>query len=140
MISLQLCRFCTDSDLNFHENLAGLLAFRLREPVSIKCYSADEPPADPLSLGDIIENLKENGNEYTWGDVMVKLAKAYGFSWGFEQAVRIAFEARKQFPKERIWITNQIIHNPTDYEHLEEMEVQNIPIDEGKKQFDVVDR
>ncbi|XP_057493289.1 LOW QUALITY PROTEIN: 4-hydroxy-3-methylbut-2-enyl diphosphate reductase, chloroplastic [Actinidia eriantha] len=87
---------------------------------------------------DIIKTLKENGNEYTWGNVTVKLAEAYGFCWGVERAVQIAYEARKQFPQEKIWITNEIIHNPTVNKRLEEMEVQNIPIEDGKKQFDVV--
>ncbi|KAK6143489.1 hypothetical protein DH2020_023837 [Rehmannia glutinosa] len=105
---------------------------------------------------DIIKTLKENGYEYTWGNVTVKLAEAYGFCWGVERAVQIAYEARKQFPDEKIWITNEIIHNPTVnqvpidqpvtivYECgtllLEEMEVKNIPLDNGKKQFDVVDK
>ncbi|TYH26068.1 hypothetical protein ES288_A03G220600v1 [Gossypium darwinii] len=89
---------------------------------------------------DIIKKLKENGNEYTWGSITVKLAEAYGFCWGVERAVQIAYEARKQFPDERIWITNEIIHNPTVNKRLEEMEVKNIPIEEGKKRFDVVDK
>ncbi|KAJ6813610.1 4-hydroxy-3-methylbut-2-enyl diphosphate reductase, chloroplastic [Iris pallida] len=106
---------------------------------------------------DVLKTLKENGNEYTWGDVTVKLAESYGFCWGVERAVQIAYEARKQFPEEKIWITNDIIHNPTvnkcqpdgrnlpmisgcRYERLEEMEVQNIPIEDGEKQFDVVDK
>ncbi|KAL5715120.1 4-hydroxy-3-methylbut-2-enyl diphosphate reductase [Ranunculus cassubicifolius] len=62
---------------------------------------------------DVMKKLKENGNEYSWGNVTVKLAESYGFCWGVERAVQIAYEARKQFPKERIWITNEIIHNPT---------------------------
>ncbi|CAI9764386.1 unnamed protein product [Fraxinus pennsylvanica] len=87
---------------------------------------------------DIIKKLKENGNEYTWGNVTVKLAESYGFCWGVERAVQIAYEARKQFPTEKIWITNEIIHNPTVNQRLEEMEVKNIPIEDGKKQFDAV--
>ncbi|KAM4088997.1 hypothetical protein ACB094_07G115900 [Castanea mollissima] len=89
---------------------------------------------------DIIKTLKENGYEYKWGNVTVKLAEAYGFCWGVERAVQIAYEARKQFPDERIWITNEIIHNPTVNKRLEEMEVQKIPLKEGKKQFEVVDK
>uniref|UniRef100_A0A7C9EH18 4-hydroxy-3-methylbut-2-enyl diphosphate reductase n=1 Tax=Opuntia streptacantha TaxID=393608 RepID=A0A7C9EH18_OPUST len=89
---------------------------------------------------DIIKTLKENGNEYTWGNVTVKLAEAYGFCWGVERAVQIAYEARKQFPSERIWITNEIIHNPTVNKRMAEMEVQNIPMKDGIKQFEVVDR
>ncbi|KAJ9152887.1 hypothetical protein P3X46_026396 [Hevea brasiliensis] len=88
---------------------------------------------------DIIKTLKENGNQYTWGNVTVELAEAYGFCWGVERAVQIAYEARKQFPDEKIWITNEIIHNPTVNKRLEEMNVQNIPVDEGKKHFEVVD-
>lgn len=66
-----------------------------------------------MPAGDVIKTLKDNGNEYTWGPVTVKLAEAYGFCWGVERAVQIAYEARKQFPEERIWLTNEIIHNPT---------------------------
>ncbi|KAF3320452.1 4-hydroxy-3-methylbut-2-enyl diphosphate reductase [Carex littledalei] len=88
---------------------------------------------------DVIKTLKENNNVYTWANVTVKLAEAYGFCWGVERAVQIAYEARKQFPEERIWITNEIIHNPTVNKRLEEMEVKNIPVEEGEKDFHVVD-
>ncbi|CAH9079678.1 unnamed protein product [Cuscuta epithymum] len=89
---------------------------------------------------DIIKKLKENGFEYTWGNVTVKLAEAYGFCWGVERAVQIAYEARKQFPTEKIWLTNEIIHNPTVNKRLEEMEVKNIPVDHGNKNFKVVEK
>ncbi|XP_058750538.1 4-hydroxy-3-methylbut-2-enyl diphosphate reductase, chloroplastic-like [Vicia villosa] len=89
---------------------------------------------------DIIKTLKENEYEYTWGNVTVMLAEAFGFCWGVERAVQIAYEARKQFPDDKIWITNEIIHNPTVNKRLEEMEVQNIPLGEGKKQFEVVNK
>ncbi|BAT90897.1 hypothetical protein LR48_Vigan08g169400 [Vigna angularis] len=88
---------------------------------------------------DIIKTLKENGFEYTWGNVTVKLAEAFGFCWGVERAVQIAYEARKQFPTETIWLTNEIIHNPTVSKRLEDMKVQNLPLEEGSKQFDVID-
>ncbi|KAE9616531.1 hypothetical protein Lal_00034530 [Lupinus albus] len=89
---------------------------------------------------DIIPTLKENGYEYTWGNVTVRLAEAYGFCWGVERAVQIAYEARKQFPNESLWLTNEIIHNPTVSKRLEEMKVQIIPLEEGKKQFEVVNK
>uniref|UniRef100_I1PF51 4-hydroxy-3-methylbut-2-enyl diphosphate reductase n=1 Tax=Oryza glaberrima TaxID=4538 RepID=I1PF51_ORYGL len=89
---------------------------------------------------DVIKTLKENGNQHTWGPVTVKLAEAYGFCWGVERAVQIAYEARKQFPDDRIWLTNEIIHNPTVNKRLEDMGVQNIPVDAGIKDFDVVEQ
>ncbi|KAG8368280.1 hypothetical protein BUALT_Bualt15G0028800 [Buddleja alternifolia] len=89
---------------------------------------------------DIVKILKENGYEYTWENVTVKLAEAYGFCWGVERAVKMAYEATKQFPTEKIWLTNSIIHNPTVNQRLKEKKVQDIPLDDGKKQFDVVDK
>ncbi|CAK9309004.1 unnamed protein product [Citrullus colocynthis] len=87
---------------------------------------------------EIVNTLNENGNQFTCGNVTVKLAGAYGFCWGVERAVQIAYEARKQYPSETIWITNEIIHNPTVNKRLEEMGVHNIPLEEGKKRSDVV--
>ncbi|CAI9294670.1 unnamed protein product [Lactuca saligna] len=89
---------------------------------------------------DIIKTLKENNFVYTWGNVTVKLAEAYGFCWGVEHAIQLAYEARKQYHDEKIWITNEIIHNPTVNKRLEEMEIKGIPIKDGEKQFDVIDK
>ncbi|CAH1451070.1 unnamed protein product [Lactuca virosa] len=89
---------------------------------------------------DIIKTLKENNYVYTWGNVTVKLAEAYGFCWGVEHAIRLAYEARKQYDDEKIWITNEIIHNPTVNKRLEKMEIKDIPIKDGEKQFDVIDK
>ncbi|KAI7758264.1 hypothetical protein M8C21_003610 [Ambrosia artemisiifolia] len=89
---------------------------------------------------DIIKTLKDNNNKYTWGNVTVKLAKSYGFCYGVERAIQIAYETRKQFPDHKMWITNEIIHNPTVNKRLTEMEVNVIPVANGEKQFDVVDK
>jgi 4-hydroxy-3-methylbut-2-enyl diphosphate reductase len=52
----------------------------------------------------------------------------------------MAYEARKQFPTERIWITNEIIHNPSVNDHLRQMGVLFIEVNHGQKDFSVVKR
>ncbi len=47
----------------------------------------------------------------------------------------IAYEARQHFPTERIWITNEIIHNPSVNQRLREMQVNFIEVIEGQKDF-----
>ncbi|KAJ7566805.1 hypothetical protein O6H91_02G119500 [Diphasiastrum complanatum] len=89
---------------------------------------------------DIVKTLRENNFEYSWGDVTVKLAESYGFCWGVERAVQIAYEARKQFPEDKIWITNEIIHNPSVNQRIDEMEVKFIPVEKDGKNFDVVEK
>lgn len=60
-----------------------------------------------------MKTLRENNYEYAWDDVTVLLAESLGFCWGVERAVQMAYEARKEFPDRPIWVTNEIIHNPT---------------------------
>jgi len=57
--------------------------------------------------------MKENAYTHKRGNLTLTLAKSYGFCWGVERAVQMAYEARKQFPSEKMWITNEIIHNPS---------------------------
>ena len=47
----------------------------------------------------------------------------------------MAYETRKHYPEERLWITNEIIHNPSVNNHLREMNVQFIPVEQGVKDF-----
>jgi 4-hydroxy-3-methylbut-2-enyl diphosphate reductase len=49
--------------------------------------------------------------------------------------VAIAYETRQHFPTERIWITNEIIHNPGVNQHLREMNVDFIDVKNGEKDF-----
>ena len=56
--------------------------------------------------------MRANGNQWTHKDVQVKLAQAYGYCWGVERAVQMAYEARRQYPERKMHITNEIIHNP----------------------------
>ena len=51
----------------------------------------------------------------------------------------MAYETRKHFPTERLWITNEIIHNPSVNQRLREMEVGFITVDAGNKDFSVVE-
>jgi 4-hydroxy-3-methylbut-2-enyl diphosphate reductase len=83
----------------------------------------------------LIQELRDNQYTLKRGNVTIRLAEAFGFCWGVERAVAIAYETRTHFPTERIWITNEIIHNPSVNQHLRDMQVQFIPVIEGKKDF-----
>ncbi|SBO43691.1 4-hydroxy-3-methylbut-2-enyl diphosphate reductase [Cyanobium sp. NIES-981] len=84
---------------------------------------------------DLVAKLRENGYALQRGRLTVRLAEAFGFCWGVERAVAMAYETRRHYPSERIWITNEIIHNPSVNDHLREMNVQFIPVDGGVKDF-----
>ena len=64
------------------------------------------------SSSGLVAQMRDNGMVWQQGQVSVKLAKAYGYCWGVERAVRMAYEARQTFPDKKVHITNEIIHNP----------------------------
>ena len=86
----------------------------------------------------LIGSIRDNGYKLRHGRLNVRLAEAFGFCWGVERAVAMAYETRKHYPDERLWITNEIIHNPSVNDHLREMNVHFIPVDQGVKDFSVV--
>jgi 4-hydroxy-3-methylbut-2-enyl diphosphate reductase len=85
---------------------------------------------------ELIARLRQNNNCATFGDITVKLAEAFGFCWGVDRAVSMAYETRRQFPDAKIWITNEIIHNPLVNEKLRQMKIGFVPIlPNGQKDF-----
>ncbi|HEY9762895.1 MAG TPA: 4-hydroxy-3-methylbut-2-enyl diphosphate reductase [Trichocoleus sp.] len=86
----------------------------------------------------LIQEIRDNQYTLVRGQVTIKLAQAFGFCWGVERAVAMAYETRQHFPTERIWITNEIIHNPSVNQRLKEMAVEFIEVENGQKNFNVV--
>jgi len=87
---------------------------------------------------NLIQEIRDRNYILQRGDVTIRLAQAFGFCWGVERAVAMAYETRQHFPKEHIWITNEIIHNPSVNQRMQEMEVEFIPIEGKNKDFSVV--
>ena len=88
----------------------------------------------------LIQKIRDNNYRLQQGEVTIYLAEAFGFCWGVERAVAMAYETRQHFPQERIWITNEIIHNPGVNQRLASMDVGFIAVENGKKNFSVVEK
>jgi 4-hydroxy-3-methylbut-2-en-1-yl diphosphate reductase len=83
----------------------------------------------------LIQEIRNNNYYLQRGNVTIRLAEAFGFCWGVERAVAMAYETRQHFPKEKIWVTNEIIHNPSVNNRLRQMNVSFIEVKEGIKDF-----
>ena len=88
---------------------------------------------------NLIGSIRDNGYLLEHGRLQVKLAEAFGFCWGVERAVAMAYETRRHYPNEQIWITNEIIHNPSVNDHLRKMNVRFISAEKGIKDFSDVE-
>lgn len=101
-----------------------------------KSFGLKEEVQDELQRAyesDLITRMRNNGNTLAMGSVTIRLAEAFGFCWGVDRAVSMAYETRKHFPNRRIWITNEIIHNPVVNSRLREMGIDFIPVGEDQK-------
>ena len=71
----------------------------------------------------LIERIRANHHRLIAGDLTIRLAKEFGFCYGVERAVDYAYETRRKFPDQRIFLTNELIHNPRVNGRLREMKI-----------------
>src|SRR6267378_3528390 len=74
---------------------------------------------------ELVERIRANGHVLSAdGLLTVKLAKEFGFCYGVERAIDLAYAARKVFPNQPIYILGEIIHNPEVNEQLVAMSIK----------------
>lgn len=72
----------------------------------------------------LIDKVRAAGFSLKAGRLEIHLAKEFGFCYGVERAVEYAYETRARFPDRRIYLTNEIIHNPRVNAELQGMGVK----------------
>src|SRR5256714_4613847 len=75
---------------------------------------------------DVVERIRANGNILSAGDLTIKLAKEFGFCYGVERAIDLAYAARRAYPEQRIFLLGEIIHNPEVNDQIRRMGIVTI--------------
>lgn len=75
---------------------------------------------------DIVDKLRRTGGIVSIGDLTVRLAKQFGFCYGVERAIDLAYAARKVFKDRRLFIVGEIIHNPEVNEQISSLGIKNL--------------
>lgn len=75
----------------------------------------------------IVEKLRDRGGKITIGNTTLLLAEQFGFCYGVERAIDLAYASRRVFPDQRIFLIGEIIHNPDVNRHLREMGIVSLP-------------
>lgn len=84
----------------------------------------------------IVEKLRAKGGELTIGNTTIRLAKQFGFCYGVERAIDLAYATRKVFPDQKIFLIGEIIHNPDVNSQLREMGIVSLPWKKLSKDYD----
>ena len=75
----------------------------------------------------LVERIRAHGGVLQQGATIVRLAKQFGFCYGVERAIDLAYAARKVFPDRRISLLGEIIHNPEVNAQLAAMGIRYLP-------------
>jgi hypothetical protein len=88
---------------------------------------------------ELVERIRAGGGVLSAGELTVKLAKEFGFCYGVERAIDLAYAAKKHFsevsPHTPIYLLGEIIHNPEVNDQIRNMGIQIIspkPTDETR--------
>jgi len=96
-------------------------------PIIRKSFGLKEeirPQLEASYHSPLIEQIKKGGYQLAAGDLTIRLAQEFGFCYGVDRAVDYAYETRAKFPEKRIFLTDEIIHNPRVNTKLLEMGVR----------------
>src|SRR5579863_2567226 len=77
---------------------------------------------------ELVERIRANGHVLSAdGLLTIKLAKEFGFCYGVERAIDLAYAARRVFPPPKpIYLLGEIIHNPEVNDQIRNMGIQII--------------
>jgi len=84
----------------------------------------------------LVEKLRDRGGRLTLGQTTLLLAKEFGFCYGVERAIDLAYAARRVFPEQRIFLIGEIIHNPEVNAQLRGMAIHSLPWRELDASYD----
>jgi 4-hydroxy-3-methylbut-2-enyl diphosphate reductase len=83
----------------------------------------------------VVEYMRHSGSGLTAAGITVKLAKAFGFCYGVERAIDLAYAAAKHFQGKKIFLLGEIIHNPEVNDQLAAMGIHSLK--EGPEGYDL---
>ena len=86
----------------------------------------------------LVEKIRDSGGTHTIGNTTIKLASEFGFCYGVERAIDLAYASRRVFPDERIFLIGEIIHNPDVNQQLADMRIESLPWQEIDASYDTL--
>jgi 4-hydroxy-3-methylbut-2-enyl diphosphate reductase len=95
--------------------------------------------------GHVIQTIKDfrqrqgkrelNPTRLSIGQLEVLVPRYFGFCFGVERAIHMAFSARENNPDQRIYLTSEIIHNPLVNSDLQERGIEFVYDPSGQRQI-----
>ena len=75
---------------------------------------------------ELVDKLRAQGGVLQAGNTTIRLAKEFGFCYGVERAIDLAYAAGKVFKDRRIFLLGEIIHNPDVNAQIEALGIHSL--------------
>ena len=75
---------------------------------------------------ELVEKIRAQGGVLKAGNTTIRLAKEFGFCYGVERAIDLAYAAGKVFKDRRIFLLGEIIHNPDVNAQIEALGIHSL--------------
>ena len=110
----------------------------LRRP---EIMSAVQTQVESHYRSTLVERIRANGNHLSAPGLTIKLAKEFGFCYGVERAIDLAYAARRSFPPEKpIYLLGEIIHNPEVNDQIRNLGIRMLANKPTDVELDVLQR
>lgn len=103
---------------------SGRARVNVRRPDVMELVSAQIATHYHSSL---VQKLRDGGGKAVIGNTSLLLAEQFGFCYGVERAIDLAYASRRVFPDQRILLIGEIIHNPDVNRQLADMGIRSLP-------------
>lgn len=84
----------------------------------------------------VVEYLRHTKSHLSANGITVKLAKVFGFCYGVERAINLAYASAKVFKDHNIYLLGEIIHNPEVNDQIREMGIKQLKETRGVYDLD----
>ena len=74
----------------------------------------------------LVDRIRASGGRLSTAGLTVRLAKEFGFCYGVERAIDLAYAARKVFKDRPLYILGEIIHNPEVNDQIQAMGIKTL--------------
>ena len=106
------------ADVGALGNLAAVQTY-FQKGLGLKAEVA--PLLDQDYGSQVIARIRDLGYAAQAGGLTIRLAREFGFCYGVDRAIEYAYEAKKRFPDRRLFLSGEIIHNPSVNQNLRDM-------------------
>jgi len=79
------------------------------------------PDIEAAFSSSLIDRIRARDDTLPLGPLQIRLPRKFGLCHGVERAIQLAHETRHRFPQERLFLTDEIVHNQSVNDRLREL-------------------